>query len=52
LKLARPDAAGTAAAVTISALPPLASAGAKAVVRTVITRLASRLFTVARALPA
>ena len=45
-------AGSTAATVTISAAPPVSAAAGKAVVRTVITRLASVLFTVASALPA
>ena len=43
---------GNGGTMVTGALPPSAGAAAKAVVRTVSTRLASRLFTVARTLPA
>ena len=51
MKLLKPLSA-TAVNVSIEALPPLAAAGSKPVVRTVMTFLASRLCTVAMALPA
>ncbi len=42
----------TAVAVSTAALPPVAAAGSKPVVRTVITFFSSRLCTMAIALPA
>ena len=45
-------ASGKNVAPRVAALPPVAGAGSKPVVRTVITLMASRLCTVAMALPA
>ena len=44
--------AATALSTSMAALPPEAAAGSKPVVRTVMTLVASRLCTVAMALPA
>jgi len=45
-------ASAAAAGVSMDALPPVAAAGSKPVVRTVMTLVASALCTVAMALPA